>query len=223
MSKGYKNKWLSYPTWIVVICAVVVTGLVVRRELGFGSAGPMGSTPVLQSIADWRAISETGHRAGPIDARVTIVEFVDFQCSYCRTFAKTLRQIRHRYEDDVALVFRHFPLAIHADAEYAAVASECAGQQGVFWGYHDALFADQDAIGERPWLDFATEAKVRDLDRFRQCVSDGSSRAAVQRDLAVAQRLGIMGTPTFLLNDRMFGGAPAAHVLEREINDVLGR
>lgn len=221
MGQKRSDLWSRCSVWVLVACALVVTALVVRRELLLES-GVEATQPVHESVAEWRDVAAVGYRLGPVGARATIVQFVDFRCVYCRTFAKTLEQISYEYEGDVALVFRHFPLDLHPHSTDAAVASECAGQQDAFWGYHDALFADQDAIGGKAWSEFAIEAGVPDLGRFELCMSGVSSRAAVLRDVEAGQRLGIDSTPTSLLNGRLLRGAVTARALRREINALLG-
>ena len=225
MNNKNTDGWPRYSVWVLVACAVVVTALVARRELvspsrsGSAEVATANDGQAAEPI-DWR-IEDVGHRQGPTDARVTIVEFIDFQCSFCGDFAKVLQRIRTNYQDDVAVVFRHYPLASHSRAEEAAIASECAGDQEAFWRYHDALFADQDEIAHLPWSEFAIRARVRDLDAFAQCMSGDSARTSVLADVDLGRRLRIRGTPTFLINGRMFSGALPEEFLITHIDALL--
>lgn len=133
---------------VLAACAVVLTALVVRREFivrdeDAGSAEAIRPT----RISDWRRFGGVGHRFGPATAPVTIVEFSDFQCPYCRIAWDTLRILRARYPTQVTLVYRHYPLqGIHPRALEAASAAECAGAQGLFERFHDVLFLRQESL-----------------------------------------------------------------------------
>ncbi|MYC99618.1 MAG: DsbA family protein [Gammaproteobacteria bacterium] len=219
MVQKRSNSWSDYFLWILLACACVVTGLVVRHEIDTRIGWPIGTAPQAQGfVEEWREIAEIGHIAGSGDASVTIILFIDFQCSYCRAFSRVVPEVTEEYGGDVATVFRHYPLPIHPEAANAAVASECAGQQGSFWEYHDILLEDQHTIGSRSWSTFAIAASVRDLDQFEQCISTDSARVAVRRDLAAGADLGITGTPTFLINGSLYRGAMSKSSLRSAID-----
>ena len=156
---------------------------------------------------------------GHADAPVTVVEFTDYQCPYCRRFqAETWPRLKHEYIDTgkVRFIVRDLPLPFHADARPAAEAAHCAGEQGRFWPMHDVLLAG--TIG----LDLASltrEAQVIGLDaaRFRDCVTANKYDSAVARNVATAKALGLRGTPSFILGRmangelegvRLFGAVP---------------
>lgn len=157
-----------------------------------------------------------GHSRGPDTAEVTIVEFSDFACGHCRGFRDTLDTLQAGAGQNVRLVFRHFPLdgscngavqsSIHPDACLAAVASECAGEQGQFWAYHDTLFENQKALG-RPFLLQYAERIGLDVGRFTVCLDSPAPRARVEADTRVAAALGVESTPTVFLNGRRIAGA----------------
>lgn len=204
-------------TTVMVLCAVTVTGLVVRRELF--SSPPAAAVVDVESrtVADWRSYVE-GQRIGPEDARVTIVEFSDFECRFCREAADRLRNIRARYPRDVALVYRHYPLSYHKNAVPAAKASICAARQGRFEEYHDALFAQQDSLGLISWTRLARTAGVPDEAGFEACMQSSGPGSEIERDLLAGTRLGVRGTPAILVNDRLIFGAQPG-VLE----ELVGR
>lgn len=147
---------------------------------------------------------------GPADAPVTIVEFSDFQCSYCRKSVEVLKELRRDYSEKIRLVYRDYPGPNHPYAAQAAQAAQCAGDQGKFWAYHDLLFARQ--MPGTGW-DFSELAKELDMspDAFAACINTGRYREEVAKDLQDGLTLGITSTPTFFVNGRpLIGARPAA-------------
>lgn len=208
-------------TGILVLCAVAVTALLARREF-FAAPPPQTAVTELRQLDDWTALAEEGTRTGPADAPVQIVEFSDFQCPFCAVVQETLATIRERHPETVAVVYRHFPLdAIHPHARAAGLAVECAGEQGRFEAYHDALFAAQDSIGRKGWDRFAAESGIGDLDAFRRCVEEERYAARVSRDAEVAAELELEATPTLIVNGAVFSGAPTLDELERLVSDAV--
>lgn len=205
---------------VLTLCAVVVTGLVVRRELLTSRAASTEAVR-LGTVKEWRAVAEEGHRRGPRDAPVQVVVFSDYQCPYCRALDDRLSRIREDYGRQVAVVYRHFPLGGHTASRPAAVAAECAARQGRFWALHGSLFAQQDSIGRKSWTRFAEEAEIPDLDAFTACVAREAPARAVTRDSTAARELGARGTPTFLINDRLYGGAIPMDALKSEVERTL--
>jgi protein-disulfide isomerase len=205
-------------TGLMVLCGLVVTGAVVHRE--FIAAPAAASQPDLtpRPVKNWTELASAGQRMGRAGAPVTIVEFSDFQCPFCATFAATLAKVRAKHADRVAVLYRHYPIdALHPHARTAALAAECAGAQGRFEPYHDRLFAQQDSIGSKPWERFAAEAGVPDTDAFARCVREGKLTANVERDAALAEAAGITLTPTLVINGTLFPGAMPEAELEKWI------
>jgi len=141
---------------------------------------------------------------GPATARITIVEFTDFQCPFCRTSQLTLKRILTEYRDQIRLVFRNLPLDIHPEAFGSAQAAYCAGEQRRFWEFHDALFAAKDLSVEA--RDQIAARVGLDASRFRACLNSNASRAAIMVDVRKAKQLGFSGTPTFIINGRVHQG-----------------
>ena len=149
-------------------------------------------------------MNDEGIWRGPLDASVVISEFVDFQCPYCRDVAPTVDSILAANPDNVAFVFHHYPLDLHPDAESAAVAAECAHQQDRFAEFAQTVFARQHELPQRPWLAFAGDAGVADLDAFETCSSLGAdSFPRIARGLEIGARAGVQGTPTFWVNGKV--------------------
>jgi protein-disulfide isomerase len=138
---------------------------------------------------------------GRADAPVTIIEFTDLQCPYCARHAtQTFPRLRRDYIDTGKLRYtsRDLPLPFHDFALPAAVASRCAGEQGRFWEYRDALFAAQGLLGTEPYARLARELGL-DVERLEACRSDGRQEANVRADLALARSNGIGSTPAFVI------------------------
>lgn len=214
-----KSLLANVTTVVLTICAVIVTGLVVRRE--FFSA-PATAAPAMRTIKDGQKIAATGSLMGPQNARLKIVEFSDFQCPFCASVRYDLQRIRDTYPGHVAVLYRHLPLqSIHPHAFAAALASECAGAQGRFEAYHDQLFEKQDSIGAIDWIDFAEAAGVPNLAEFRTCMEEERFEERVEEDLKAARAIGVDGTPSFVLNETVLVGATSLTELEKRVREAL--
>jgi len=153
---------------------------------------------------------------GPADAKITLIEFSDFQCPHCRQLAESLKDMESRHPD-VRIVFKNFPLEqIHPWAMTAALAARCAFQHSpdAFWKVHDAIFAQQDLLdADNAWdklSGLATSAGLQP-DGFRTCIADPATKQAVESDRQLGLSLKITSTPTVYINGReSIGGDPAA-------------
>jgi protein-disulfide isomerase len=157
---------------------------------------------------------------GSATAPVTIVEFSDFQCPFCKQVVPTLTQVLSRYGEKVKLVYRDFPLDIHPQAGKAAEAARCAQDQGKFWEYHDALFANSPNLSPQGLKTYAEQLGL-DISSFEHCLASGTYAAAVQKSIDEAIRLGVTGTPAFFINGELLSGAQPlesfVRVIEREL------
>lgn len=138
--------------------------------------------------------------------KLLIVEFSDFQCPYCAKAHETLKKLFAAHPEDLRLVYKHFPLNIHPEAIPAAKASWAALQQGKFWDYQDELFTQQEQLGESLYGEIAQKLNL-DVEKFNQDRQSAAAEAAIQEDLALAERLGLTGTPFFVVSGRRFAGA----------------
>ena len=146
------------------------------------------------------------HVRGSEDALVTIVEFADFQCPYCRRMAATLDEVLAEHGESVRLVFRHRPLTeIHPEARIAARAAVAAGKQGKFWQMHDKLFAHPSALRESDLREHA-RALGLDMTQFDRDFYDAATERRIERDLQAAENFGVDGTPVFFVNGRYLPG-----------------
>ncbi|MEK6605988.1 MAG: thioredoxin domain-containing protein, partial [Nitrospirota bacterium] len=153
-------------------------------------------------------------------APVTIVEFADFECPACKDSLPVLRQLRDLYKDQVRLVYRDFPLSSHPQARPAAEAAHCAHEQGKFWAYHDALFAQAPDLKTSDYVTLADRLGLNQAE-FTACLTGTRPKAAVARDLADAQGLGLSGTPTFFINGRYLSGFQSLETLRQYIDREL--
>ncbi len=139
---------------------------------------------------------------GDKNAKLTLIEFSDYQCPFCaRHFRETLPQLEREYINagKVKYVFRDFPIeSIHRDAFKAAEAANCAGEQGKYWQMHDRLFQNQNQLGVEE-LPKHAQAIGLSLSVFQQCLDSGKQAAEIRKDMEHGQRAGVNGTPTFFL------------------------
>jgi protein-disulfide isomerase len=159
---------------------------------------------------------------GPADAKVTVEVWSDFQCPFCAKGAATAKQLREKYGDKVRLVFRHQPLPAHEHARLAAAASMAAHEQGRFWEFHDALFANPRSL-DRASLEALAGKLNLDVERFRRALDSSTWSNYVETEVAEAQRRGIRGTPTFFVNGKAIIGAQPLQVFAQAIDAELQR
>lgn len=160
---------------------------------------------------------------GAESAPVTIVKFEDFHCPYCRRVQGTLKELLIRYEGKLKIVHKDFPLdSVHPQARVAHEAARCAGEQGKFWPYHDALFATGPKSSPEDLQAIARETGV-DLPKFEECLASGRTRAAIEADVSEGTRLGLTGTPSFLINGRLLPGAQPMEKFVEVIDQELAR
>lgn len=161
---------------------------------------------------------------GKDNAPVTLVEFSDFQCPYCKGIAPTLKQVEDKFGNQVQIIYRQFPLvSIHQFAAKAAEASLCANEQGKFWAMHDAMFADQAKLSVG---DLKQTSRRLGLDgkKFDACLDAGRYVEQVQNDEKEGQRFGVTGTPALFINGLpVDGGAVPYGVLEAAVQKELDR
>ncbi|RME60761.1 MAG: hypothetical protein D6780_02775 [Candidatus Dadabacteria bacterium] len=143
---------------------------------------------------------------GPKNAPITIVEFSDFQCPFCKRAFGTMEQILKNYKGKVKLVYKHFPLSFHQHADSAARAAVAAQWQGKFWEFHDALFKNQSKLGEDFYIQTAKKLGL-DVEKFKRDMNSEKAKQVVKADLEQGRKLGISGTPGFFVNGVAVKGA----------------
>jgi len=159
--------------------------------------------------------------AGPADAPITVIEFADYQCPYCRQEEPVLKRLREQFKDKIKYAYRDFPLPMHPYAHKSAEASRCAGEQGQYWPYHDRLFSGApEDLAETGLKSIARQLKL-DGDKFDKCLDSSAQAAAVDKDLNAGKNLGISGTPTMYINGYTVGGAASYDTLRDLVQQQL--
>jgi protein-disulfide isomerase len=154
-----------------------------------------------------KQVAATGPTRGPADAKVTIIEFSDFQCPFCSRAHDTVEEVMRSYAGKVKLVYRQMPLTqLHPNAMKAAEASLCAHEQGHFWEYHDTLFKNQTALEPGKLKEYATQLGL-DGSKFTACLDGNNKSETVRADMKEAEAAGVSGTPAFFINGVFLNGA----------------
>lgn len=161
--------------------------------------------------------------AGGENAKVTIVEFSDFQCPFCGRGAKTIDEVKKKYGNKVKIAFKHFPLPMHKEAGPASEASMCVWELGKdkFWKFHDIMFANQDKLDNENLVKHAKAVGV-DEKKFKECFDSKKYADFVRQDMAYGEKLGVRSTPTFFINGQLLSGAlpldAFAEIIDEELN-----
>lgn len=201
----HRLSFQSIATSIMLFCAVGVSALAVRRYINPTRRPPSSSVSIQN---DWRKFADGGHPIGPPSAPVTIVEFSDFQCPFCRKFA-SYRDSLTKVGAPIRVIYRHMPTPSHRYAVGAATSSECAAEQNRFEEMHDILFTHADSFGVVSWWHLANLAGVPDSARFEQCLKGASYVRRLAADSAAASNLKVRGTPTLLIHSTRVDGVPS--------------
>jgi protein-disulfide isomerase len=151
-------------------------------------------------------VSERDHIQGPATAAVTLVQYGDFECPYCRAAVPVVEELQQALGDQLRFVFRHFPLtAVHPHAQHAAEAAEAAAVEGKFFEMHAALFAHQDALDDQDLVQYAVELGIEPA-RIRDALGRNTYASRVLEDVESGIASGVRGTPTFYLDDIRYDG-----------------
>jgi protein-disulfide isomerase len=166
-------------------------------------------------------VGERDHIQGSTSAPVTLVEYGDLQCPYCREAHFVLQELLEETGDSVRFVFRHFPLlSLHPQAERAALAAEAAGDQGQFWQMHDALYESQDCLEDACLREYA-EALNLEMGAFEDALRIGRHLPRIKEDFLSGVRSGVNGTPTFFINGVRHDGSYQASELRRALKQAV--
>jgi protein-disulfide isomerase len=156
---------------------------------------------------------------GPKTARVTLVEFADYECPYCQKVAADVKKLKADFGDKVSFSYKDFPLPMHSRAEKAAEAARCASKQNKFWEFHDEIFHSKELDVDQ--LKAQARALKLDSDQFDKCLDSGEEAAAVEHDRKEGLRLGISGTPSFFVNGHYLSGALDYATLRQVVEQQL--
>ncbi|HLC44687.1 MAG TPA: thioredoxin domain-containing protein [Patescibacteria group bacterium] len=210
---------MSFSTKIILIIAAVTVvggGLLLFRS-GALDNGQGTSAPVDEKLL----VTPGSHTAGPDEARVTIVEFADFECPACGAFHPVLKNVLAKFPQDVRLVYRHFPLTQHTHAIPASLASEAAARQGKFWEMHNALYEHQEDLTDQAIRGYA-QAIGLSMDQFERDWAAIEIRQLINQDLSAGSDLGLRATPTWFINGMKHEGGYTEEDLTAEVDRLLG-
>ncbi len=158
---------------------------------------------------------------GPKDAPITIIEFTDFQCPFCRRASDTIDQLLKVYPGKIRLVFKNLPLSsIHKESLAAAKAAMAAHKQGMFWPYHDMLFDNASDLNSKLYLRLAKLLKL-DIEKFKKDMNSEEVANEVQTDIETARKFGINATPVFVINGVLIKGAKPLYFFKRVVDTLL--
>ena len=204
------NKWLSFQTigLFLLTLQVLLSGVILFRIIKLQDSLSLQNTTAEVTKGKKYENILTGDYPplGNKNAKVTIIEFLDYQCPYCLEATNITSSFLEKYPDDIQIYYRDFPLeSIHPEALASAIAARCAGQQNQFWPFNKALFLNQDKLNKDMRTSTAQELSL-DMDLFNSCISSSETETEIQKSIAEGKALGIQGTPTFFINGYMVTG-----------------
>jgi protein-disulfide isomerase len=160
---------------------------------------------------------------GPKNAPVTVVEFSDFHCPFCKRVTPTMEELMKNFPGKIRRVWRHYPLAMHSGSDRTHEASECANEQGKFWEYHAKLFQTQGGPrNDDALLDLARQAGLKEK-KFKECLSSGKYKGLIQQEIAKGNQVGVRGTPAFFINGQSVAGAQPYGNFEKIVQSELSK
>lgn len=214
-----RNRWLSFLIIGFLAIITLVFYFLWSRPVDLTSSQ---ATQQTQAITE-PSITFVNPTIGAKEARVTIIEFSDFQCTHCQSIQNALKSALRAYPDDVRVVWKNLPNpSAHPQSIPAAVAAHCADRQGKFWEYHDALFARQTFLSEDQYKQIAQELTL-DMDRFSSCVQNQDTAPIVQKDSEEGRALGIVATPMLFIGSQKVVGSIEAEELIKLIATELSQ
>ena len=176
---------------------------------------------VAMPLAPYAEIDTAGFPSkGPKDAKITIVEFADYQCPHCKNAATALSRIVEQYGNDIQVVYKDFPINRSGISRQVALGAACADEQGKFWPYHDLAYDQQEQLGNQSHKELAQQLGL-DLDAFNQCLASETPGIRIARAEEEALQLGVSSTPTIFLNGRRLHLHDLDSDLVKEIEEIL--
>jgi len=214
--------WLALP---VIFLVGLASGWLIRGQVAGAAADPaVNDTQVNinQDLKRYDIPTDGDPSIGPENAPITLVEFSDYQCPYCERWYKDVySRLLVDYKDKIRFVYRDFPLySIHPEAQPAAEAADCAGEQDAYWQFHDALFSRKNGLDASAYTMYASELGLN-VDQFTKCVSERRYKSEVDSDFEFASNLGVSSTPTFFMNGIAIVGAQPYEVFKQVIDKEL--
>lgn len=221
---------------LLIPASIVIAGIIIAISL-FLAKSPATNKKIEKTNSPQNTVTisaDDDPYLGPQKAKVTIIEFSDFQCPFCRRlWQDTIQKIKDQYinaNKSVKLVYRDFPLNFHPMAQTYAEAAECADEQGKFWEMHDKIFEEQGKLGtgtitsitKDDVKNWAKELRLN-TKKFNECLDSEKYKSEVQKDLLDGQKAGVKGTPTLFINGREVRGAQPFEVFKAIIDEELNK
>ena len=217
-----RRQWMG--DLIALVAALsVIGGAAALMRARQADAAPPGASPPARFVAGATRYARGGRIIGSAEARVSIIEFSDFECPFCRQLHEAWRVLDERHPGLFNVRLRHYPLAGHVRAVDAAVAAECAGRQGRFGEFSKLLFEGQNDLRTVSWDSVAQVAGVANRQSFAECRSLVSTKSIIDVDIADGADLNIAGTPAFLIGDTLYTGVLPVDSLENEKKSAFWR
>lgn len=227
--KFRKDSLWKYSTFVLLAVVIIGGFFMFKGNVGNSIGGNVIANPQEQQPGVGGKVEvsvDDDAFIGKENAPVTVIEFSDYECPFCgRFYDQTLPQIKSEYIDKgkVKLVYRDFPLSFHPNAQKAAEAAECAGEQGgdeVYYKMHDKLFVQGVAGGVASFKQYAQEIGI-DTGKFNSCLDSGKMASEVQKDFNDGQSYGVQGTPAFFVNGKLISGAQPFSAFQQVIEGEL--
>ena len=206
-----------------VTVGAIKAGKTETAAIAESKASKFGSRPAPKLLDDPVPIPTLGSPVmGPANARITLVEFSDFQCPYCSKAVAQINATLKAYPNEMRLIFKQYPLDFHPQAAISAAASLAAHRQGKFWPMHDVMFANRSKLSRQSILAWAKEIGL-DMNRFTADLESDAIRKTVLRDHSDGDKAGVEGTPTVFLNGQRYNGDLAPDAIKSVIDGELKR
>jgi protein-disulfide isomerase len=210
---------------ILTAAAIVIAGAVVHREFA-ASAVPVATRNrqlAVSRIATWDSVLHAAIPThGDPNAPVKLVVFNDLECPYCRHYVSITDSLQAAHSSEVSTFMVHFPLsAIHRFADVAARAAECASREGRFVEMLGTIYHAQDSLGLLGWGDLGSRAGVRDTSKLSLCVRESEEPERIRAGKRIGESIGVMATPTVIVNGWLFSDAPSYDQLARVVDQLL--
>ena len=211
IDKPWHKKWWAIILFIIttlILILMIASGFYIADEVKRIKNSAINQTlfaPSPYQGDGWGEVieGENNYWTGAANPKITIVEFADFSCGYCKNSFTKIREISLKYKKDVKIIFRDYPAYEHSLD--LAMAARCAGEQGLFWLMHDKLFQNQ-GISEQEQLSALANQIGADVNRFNNCFANKKYLPNIQKDFADAEKLEITGTPTWFINGQKIAG-----------------
>lgn len=232
--KSYKSNSFWIPVAIIIAGALVAAAVVYSNKVDNSEVAenlqgaaeealPEEEPEVLEPGSEVVEVSSDDDPTyGPKDAKVKIIEFSDFECSFCARNVATMNKIKEEYKDKISITFRDYPLDFHQNAKNSALAAQCAFDQDKFWDYHELLFRNQEKLDIGNLKNFAKELKL-DSEKFNKCLEDKQFEDEIEKDIADGVDAGVTGTPATFINGRKVVGAQPYEIFKKIIDEELAK